>query len=784
MTIVDEPTSAAEPQPEGFDLDAAPDAPDASGADATTLPPEVPTPATDDDDARPFAELARPILAAALATSAAGLVAGGIFGSWPARLTGMVGAFAGAGWALLALRSKRTTLIQGAFPAALVLLAAIAVVTRGETPSSLPSLVGDAISAGRLFRPPVPFDPGWSAILLVVFALIGFAAAWVGTALDRPKLGVMIPLPVVGLTAITQPDNGELIAGICAFLPILAALAVLFGGDTRRAAELDRQFELKRALRGGLAAVPLVGLLIAFNSASFLFPKPVYNPDEQPQKPRAVPLSAAADRVLFEVATTPEITGPWRVGVLDVYDPDDGFWKTPPRELERLPSSLDLDAPRADTKQLSATITVRDLGNTSSFPTVGGATRFVFPGGLPGPARFDQRTGLLRMESGRVPAGIAYDVLFPAYATNEQLAASKLPPADEFSDQLDIPKPPNVVQALLDAAPPGAWPRLDFLRQKLLANISAAGAGTPAAVTPEQVGEMFTKGAEATPYEIVAAEAMLARWAHVPARLGFGFDGLNVEGKVLTVRPRNSAQWLEVNFEGYGWLPLIGAPKKAKSTLDTDPNARFNPTIEPSGDVAVEIYLPFELQDIRLLFERIRDVLLRWLPVAAGALFLYLAWPLMAKTYRRSKRRRWAAALGPRAQIAVEYAEFRDLATDLNVADIYSTPLEYLYEVRDDPEHAEFAWLVARALYGDLSRTVTETHAAAAELMGTSLRRRLMRGQPAQSQLLAYMSRASLGLPYSTEVPNVRQLTIPRPRMPRLRLARARRARRLAGAAT
>ena len=40
---------------------------------------------------------------------------------------------------------------------------------------------------------------------------------------------------------------------------------------------------------------------------------------------------------------------------------------------------------------------------------------------------------------------------------------------------------------------------------------------------------MFKEGATATPYEIVAAEALLARWAGVPARIGFGFDGLNAE---------------------------------------------------------------------------------------------------------------------------------------------------------------------------------------------------------------------------------------------------------------
>ena len=45
-------------------------------------------------------------------------------------------------------------------------------------------------------------------------------------------------------------------------------------------------------------------------------------------------------------------------------------------------------------------------------------------------------------------------------------------------------------------------------------------------------------------------------------------------------------------FAGYGWVPLIGQPDKARTELDTDPNARFNPAILPSDDVALEVYVP------------------------------------------------------------------------------------------------------------------------------------------------------------------------------------------------
>ncbi len=766
MTVTEIPDAAVEatePDPTQLVLDSREKRPDPEPVAGGAAP--------EGDPRLPVADLIRPVVAAALATAAAALVAGGIFGSWSARLAGLIGAVGGAVWVLLALRSPRTNLMVGGFPVVALVAGAFSLVLRGESPGDLPRLVGDAIDAGRLFRPPVPYDAGWTPILFVVMALIGFACAWIGTALDRGKIAVAIPIPIAGLTAITQPDDQQFLAGVLAFFPILAALAVLFGGHADRARGLGGEFELKRAARAAAAAVPLLLLLVLLSRASFLFPEPVYDPTDQPQKPKPIPLSAARDRVLFEVATESGLTGPWRSGVLDVYD-DDGFWKTSPRELTSLPGGGRLSAVRAGDTQLSLQITVRDLGDSPVLPTVGGVTRIDFAGDAPGKTRYDQRTQLLRMETGRVPSGLVYTLSLPAYATNDQLAAATTPKDKSFADQLKVPKPPAIVRDLLRGAPGAPWPRLDVLRQKLLANVTAKGAGSPVAITASRIEKMFEKDATASPYEIVAAEAMLARWAGVPARIGFGFDGLNSEDKLFTVRPRNSAQWLEVYFGGFGWIPLVGAPQKAAQNLETDPNARFDPAIAASDDVAVEVFLPFEIKEAEQLYQQLRDLLVAYLPLVVAAIAGFVVWPVFTKWYRRGKRRRWAAARGPRWQIAVEYAELRDLATDLNVADVYSTPLEYLFEVVPDREHAELAWLTARSLYGDMVRAATEDDVLAAERLATSLRRRLLRGQPVPVRLGALISRASIKQPYTTEVPNIRLVKLPRIGLTRIRVPR------------
>lgn len=699
----------------------------------------------------------RPLLAAALVTVAAGLVTGGIFGSWAARLLGLAASLFGVGWAVLALRSpKRETMYQLLLlPSALVIGMILMIPAGGAGPGALPEAVRAAIQSGRLLRPPVPFDSGWIPILAVVFSLLGFGAAWVSTALDRARLGMAVPLPVLALTALTQPDDGEFIAGLCAFIPLLAALAVVFGGDNVRASELSREFELKRALRGLGATVAAVVALVVLSNASFLFPEPVYDPTDQPQKPRPIPLSQIQDRVLFEVATPAGITGPWKTGVLDVYDGE--AWRLPPFDKKRF---LDIAgdgivdpvlAPRAETTVM---FTIRELGNATALP--GTATPAIVKIDPSQGAQFDPRPGVLRMPEGRVPADISYSISLPPYPDAQALLAAPAREGD-FTTTLEMPEAPGVIKDVLSAAPTEpAWARLDFVRKRLRSVAVAAGGGVPDDISPARVAEIIEgPDHEASPYEIVAAEAMLARWAGIPSRIAFGFDGLNDEGGVRTVRPGNAAQWLEVYFQGHGWIPLIEAPEQAKQSLDNDPNAKFDPDTVASDEVALELYIPIKLANLVLLYQRLRGLLVAAIPYLLLALAGYMATPSLMRLWRRKKRRRWAESLGPRQQIAVEYAEFRDQAHDLNVGDPLDTPLEYLKRVAPDAEHEEFAWLVSRVLYGDMSRTATADDVGAAEELGSSLRRRMFRGQPFQVRALGLLSKASLRQPYTDEIPTV-----------------------------
>jgi len=173
----------------------------------------------------------------------------------------------------------------------------------------------------------------------------------------------------------------------------------------------------------------------------------------------------------------------------------------------------------------------------------------------------------------------------------------------------------------------------------------------------------------------------------------------------------------------------------------------------------------------------VRDVVLTVLPYAVGLLVAILLAPAFQKWRRRNKRRRWAVERGVAERIAVEYAEFRDLTTDLSLGHPYDTPLEFLDRTIDDEEHEEFAWLVTRVLYGDLGQEATEEDARAAIDMGDSLRRRMVRAQPFQTRVLGFLSGASLSEPYSTEIPNVRPVHLRLRRKPKVGSPRRRRRR-------
>jgi len=688
-------------------------------------------------------------VAMAFPAVAAAVMAGGVFIGFEARVYAAVAAILGVALAVGAARFRSPLAANAVIVGGLFGIGLVMVVPSGlGNVASVGRLASQASASGAVLRPPVQLTAGWQAILGWLLGIVGFAAAWVAIVVKKPSLGLLLPLPVAAIAGISVPDSDQVASGLVVLVLFAIGLGMLSGTQMGSAEEkLPAGYEIRRALRAlPLLAVVTAGLFLLAQT-DFLFPKPAINPAEQPQKPKTVPLSQVEDRVLFTVESA--LSGPWRVGSLDVYDGKD--WRLPPFSESRL-----ADVPRDGVVNhdlspgVRATFTIAGLGGTvlPGLPNTVGVV-------AEGPKlAYDNRSGALRVAQGQVQAGLKYTVAAAALPNVEDLRNITEPNPAGMDRFTAVPAPPPAVADLLDKAPKSSkWDEFDFLRTYVLSNVTATGTGSPKSIPPERIQDMLAGSKEGTPYEIVAAQALLARWAGIPSRIGYGFDGGEVADNRLEVRPKNGASFPEVFFPRYGWLPVIGTPTKAKPTVGSDPaTQRQDPNVLPSDDIQVGLFIPVLVPPKSPLPEQIRRSVLIAVPLALLLFLLYVTWPGVRKAWVRGRRRTAARAAGPRARIALAYAEWRDMGTDYGYRHDTDTPLMYLDRFVEDPEHTELAWLVTRSLWGDLQGSLTPELATMAEELSRALRRRLAQAHPAPVRAIGVVSRLSLRHPYAPEL--------------------------------
>lgn len=703
-------------------------------------------------DASPEEVSTRIAVAIGFPVIAAAVLVGGVFTGFSPRIYTTISGLLGVGLATLAARTRKAVTANVIVVLGLFLIGAVMVLPSGPgNVGALRSLVRDAAESGDVLRPPVPWTAGWAAISGWLMGITGFVAAWAALALRKPSIGLVIPLPVGVIAAISVNESQVVATAIAAFVLFAVGLGLLASANT--VGEEDERppisYEIRKALKSLPVLAVIVVLLVLASRSDFLFPKTLIDPAQEPQRPRTTPLSEVEDRPLFEVQSAGGLTGPWRLGALDVYDGTD--WRLPPfaeNDINEVPRSGIVNDELTPGVQARFTIRGMDGAVLPGLPNMTGIV-------AEGPKlAYDDRNGNIRVAQGQIRAGLVYAVTAAALPKIEDLRAiqTDFPPreAARFAEMPD--DPPPAVQALIDQAPTTSkWDQFDFLRTWILDNVVASGPGVPRSITAERVQEMVSTAKEGTPYEIVAAQAMLARWIDLPARIGYGFDGGQPVGDRLEVRPKNGASFVEVYFPGYGWLPVIGTPRQAEASVGNEGEQQFDPSIAASNEVAVELYLPVLTPADSVFYEQLRNAVLVILPLLLLAALAYVLWPAFRKWRIRSKRRAAAERAGPRSRIALAYSEWRDFATDFGYGYSTDTPLMFLDRFVEDPEHTELAWLVTRALWGDLQRELTNEHAAIAEELSRALRRRLAQAQPFTVRAVASVSRMSLRRPYAPE---------------------------------
>jgi hypothetical protein len=718
---------------------------EAVGADETQESVPVPVGAGEEQVA-PRPPIGRLALVAACPTLAAAIMTGGLFVGAGGRIWAGISGLLGIALAVRARTIRRAPVLYVAIVGGVFAIGLIAIAATGfGNIFSVGAEIRQAINQSDLLRPPVDFQPGWHAVIGWIMAAVGFTSAWLAVEVGRPAFGILVTLPVVGLGAISLPEDQQLASGLIALVLFVLALGILSGVSDDEGSSLGLAFELRRALKA-LPLVALITILLYFASRSnFLFPPPIYDPAQEAKKPKTIPLSEVEDRVLFTVEA--KFSGPWKMGSLDVYDASDGSWRLPPfadSELNEVPESGIVNDQL--TPEARATYTIRGLGG-AILPGLVNTVGIVAIGPT---LSYDERSDNIRVSQGQIEPGFNYIVASARIPTIQQLNRADADFPDELKQFLEIPAPPPAVAALLATAPKDKlYDRLDYLKTRLLRSVTASGAGTPVDVLPAKVQDMLAGSKQGTPFEIVAAEAMLARWAGIPSRIGYGFDkGDAGAGGTLEVRPRHGALFLEVYFNNFGWQPVIGDPLQAKENL-TDAPQQFNNQVQVSKDVSVQLFVPFLTEEKPSFIDEVRRFAIRVGPIVLGLLLIYFLWPLPYKAIRRARRRTWASEEGPEARVALAYAEWRDYATDFGYRHQTDTPLMFLREVIPDDEHAELAWLTTRVLWGDLRSDVTADDALAAEELSRSLRRRLSAAHPSTMRIVASLSRLSVRHPYA-----------------------------------
>lgn len=693
---------------------------------------------------------ARGMLAASLSTLGAAVVVGGIFLGAGGRVIACVAGVLGVGLAVVASR------LRGAVATNLVLLVGVGVI---GLLMMVPSGAGDmlhaatyvrqAIKDGDLLRPPVPFNPGWHAIVGWLMAVVGVVSTWTALVVRRPTVGVLLPLPLAVVAAISIPSYAQVGSGIAIVVLFAGALGVvatgqLVGGDDQRP---TMGFQARRAGRSLVVIAVICAALAGAARTNVLFPKSVYNPATKAQKPHVVPPTNAPNRPLFTVVSAS--LGPYRTGELDIYQNNE--WLYAPLDqapLHSVGASGVIDS--SSQGGISANITIS--GYTGAvMPTLGNVVGVIASGPR---LDYQARTGLLSIAQGQLVRGYSYTLSARSLPTVSSLEADTLPPPDEIKQFANMPPAPPAIQTLLGKLhKSNPWDTFVAIRGYVLDNVTADGSGVPTAVSPQRVADITNVSKKASPFEITATIALLSRWAGIPARIGYGFqaDPSHKQAGAFVITPTDAISFPEVYFTNYGWLPVTGTPKHAAAN-DTNSLSKTNPDAQPSSQFGVSLFVPHLTPPpshvTRNVLASIGAVLLLLLLGCLG----YLVAPALIKARLRGRRRRRAALAGPRLRLALAYAEWRDVVTDFGYRHDSDTPLAFLSHFAPDDEHTEFAWLVTRGLWGDMRDALTDEMAAHGEELSKALQRRLAAAHPTTLRLIAALSRLSLRHPFAPDL--------------------------------
>lgn len=470
-----------------------------------------------------------------------------------------------------------------------------------------------------------------------------------------------------------------------------------------------------------------------------------------------------ADRTLFTVTGLPEGTS-IRLASLDMYDGIvyrvSGSGGDGSGEFARVGTDVQTDE-QGQAVQLDVSVT--DL-NSEWVPTVGTLDAISFDGpnaaALADSAHYNRSTGSVLVTT-PLTTGDSYsiDVIVPPVADDKTLAEAGIA-------GFTTPQPPSVpAEALeiMEAAIEGASTPIEQLRalegylrtEGFFSHGLEGEVASRSGHTQDRVASLF-KGQQMIGDEeqYAVAMALMVSQLGMPVRVVMGYSPEIVAGAAVEVTGDDVDVWVEVPFEGEGWVAFRPTPPEDQVPMEEVPEDSQRPqeqVLQPPPDPQPPVELPPQPPVEEVLDEEKPETLewlwaiLRVVGSVLGVVLLILIPGLVLSILKARRRRKRRAAAEPSDRFDGAWHEVVDAAVDSgSQLPLGATRHEDASALAAEAGDGTLVLLAARAdnavfAAGDPSQESVDIYWGEAKLAAKRFRRRTWR-----SSIRAFYSPASI----------------------------------------
>lgn len=448
--------------------------------------------------------------------------------------------------------------------------------------------------------PTPPLPPLMLAAVTAVWTS-AFSSHALAIRAGSPLLAILPPIALVGFADTVLEDGAR---PVYAILLLAAALAVVFADGLRRVRQWgpvwsgSRTRRLGTSVRGSrpvafmviAAAVLVPGLLPGFRSEPLVDLSTTG--DEGAGLNPFISIHAqltddAPVRDLFEVETPdPQY---WRLFTLDEFD--GGEWRssdsagsagqtvTAPTVLPQAPGfDFPKDTPPAENFTFRV---LTDFDNAHALPMA--QTPVEITAGDLGDVKWDPTRGQAFMDGG-LQAGLEYGissrVVVPTAAQLDQV--QDLTPAVQYGRWTELPADldPRIQQIANDwtQGEDSDYDKVLAIQKHFHSNGFRYDPNVDVADDADALLTFLTQTKTGFCQQYATTMAVLVRELGLPARIAVGYQaGTPQDDGTYLVQSKNAHAWVEVFFEGYGWLPFEPTPGHG-----TNPNAEPGTYLNPA----------------------------------------------------------------------------------------------------------------------------------------------------------------------------------------------------------